>query len=150
MIPSYEINETQNGIRKKKNVGENKIETKLKRVPTTFIPQLKFPDFSLIFFKLCKIPWQLQVSQIASPLWIWSFSMQSLGMLKHLLKIVPQLLIYICWNHGRIIKWTKHIRWRRVTVAVMHDRKNDVTFWLLMVGDWLIEYRIRLNWILSF
>ena len=23
----------------------------------------------------------------------------------------------------------------RVTITVLHDRKNDVTFWLLMVGD---------------
>ena len=31
------------------------------------------------------------------------------------------------------------------TVAVLHDGKNDVTFWLLMVGDYLIEYGIKLN-----
>ena len=28
----------------------------------------------------------------------------------------------------------------RVTVAVLHDGKNDVTSWLLMVGDWQASF----------
>ena len=30
-------------------------------------------------------------------------------------------------DHGRIIKWTKHISKKRVIIAVLHDGKNDVT-----------------------
>ena len=29
---------------------------------------------------------------------------------------------------------------KKELVAVLHDGKNDVTFWLLMVGDWQASF----------